>query len=88
MLQTKGTDYVIPQQTRSLFRNLLYIGTPFLSRHERKIFMDNNEFSFDSLLNCDEFSRYKNPKAVLCHRRFFESRQKICKRRKGCRKNQ
>lgn len=22
--------------------------------------MDNNEFSFDALLNCDEFSRYKS----------------------------
>ncbi len=31
-----------------------------MSSHERKIFMDNNEFSLDELLNCSDFSRYES----------------------------
>ncbi|MDE5740976.1 MAG: hypothetical protein K2H90_00840, partial [Oscillospiraceae bacterium] len=32
----------------------------FLSIFGKEAFMDNNEFSFDELLNCDDFSRYES----------------------------
>lgn len=35
--------------------------------------MDNNEFSFDALLNCDEFSRYKSPEAIYAINDFLNA---------------